>query len=178
MTDRVVQSSSGSQSPNVSGDGNTILFDAKKRLANEAKTLLAIVSIIPEVTRKSGVSAKPLDYSKDVRKKIEGRFQDHQSELKSHLADLEVLYRGAYEEAKRNSSMDEFQIEEACNLLRNLSVKVLSENDENPVAALRELTRHFKEEFASSDAEEFSEQAIEYFLYRQLIECNVFPNTR
>ena len=176
MSKSVIQSSEGNQSPNVSGDGNSILFDAKKRLANEAKTMLLIVSLIPRVAEKRGVTAEYTDYSKDIKKKIDERFASYKAELKSHLTDLEILYRGCYEEVKKSSDLDEFKLEETYNLLRNLSIKVLGENDENPIKALQILTQYFKEEFASAEGENFSEQAIEYFLYRQLIECNVFPN--
>ena len=90
MSERVVQTSDGSQSPNIAGDGNQVLFNAKKRLANEAQTLLLIVSLIPEVARKRGISDEPMDYSKDVKKKVEERFHEYQQELKTHLADLEI----------------------------------------------------------------------------------------
>lgn len=170
------QSSSGNQSPVIRGDNTSVLYGVRKRLGNEAQTMLRIVSLIPKVASDQGVTNEEVSYSRDVQKKIDERFASFKDQLRAQLKNLQVLYGDVYDEAKANSGLDEFQIKECYNLLRNLSIKTLNEREQNPVESLESLTLHFKNEFAVSDGEDFSEQAIRYFLYRELIECNVFPN--
>lgn len=179
MSDKIQQSSSGDYSPVVAGDNNRLNFNIenKSRLANEVRTMLLVISQIPEVARKRGVtSSDSPDYFKDFIKKIEIRFAPYKDRLTSRFTELDIQYRGSYDEARRNSEIDEFQFDEMCGYLRNLSLKILSEKANDPIAALDDLVTSFKEQFASSGDRDFSIQAIEYFLHKQLIECNVFPN--
>lgn len=170
------QSSSGDYSPNVSGDNNTLEFGTKDKLANEVETMLNVITLIPEVAREQGVSTDHIEHPKDFLMKINKRFESFAEKLKLKFTELHLLYKNSYDEAKRNSGIDEFGFEEMCNYLRNLSLEILSKNDNDPIHSLKTLCGLFEEKFSKGTDKNFSAGAIEYFLYKQLIECNVFPN--
>jgi hypothetical protein len=175
MTTNIDQKTTGSQSPIILGDNNEIQYGNKTKLANEVNTMLQVINLIPEVARERGVSSDTIEYPKDFLKKIEDRFSDYKLPLKARFGNLDVLYRSSYEEARKNSGIDEFSLEEMCSYLRNLSIQVLTENNNNPIEGLKFLCDLFHQKFSNGDIN-FSSEAIEYFLYKQLVECNVFPN--
>ncbi|MCK9186790.1 hypothetical protein M0P48_05155 [Candidatus Gracilibacteria bacterium] len=176
MLNSVKQSSDGNNSPNIIGDDNTLHFGTKDKLTNEVDTMLNVITLIPEIAREQGVSADQVDHPKDFLTKIEVRFELYTTQLKEKFKELHLLYKNSYDEAKRNSGIDEFGFEEMCNYLRNLSLEILSKNNDNPIQSLKALCDLFEDKFAKGADKNFSAGAIEYFLYKQLVECNVFPN--
>lgn len=176
MLNSTTQKTSGDQSPNINGDGNTLNFGTKDKLANEVTTMLNVITLIPEVAREQGISMDDEEHPKDFIKKISERFSTFEIQLKSKFTELHVLYKNSYEEAKRSSGVDEFGFEEMCSYLRNLSLDILSKNNDNPIEALKTLCGLFEDKFSKGSEKDFSSGAIEYFLYKQLVDCNVFPN--
>ncbi len=88
-----------------------------------------------------------------------------------------MLYGYDYELAKNSTGMDEFYFKECYVELRRLSKDALQKNDNDPLKALDFLTDKFYLEFSKSNHEiEFSKPAIRYFLIKELVACNVFPN--
>lgn len=176
MSDSIKQSSSGDYSPIINGDGNILEFGQKDKLTNEVVTMLNVITLIPEIAREQGISTDEVQHPKDFITKINNRFSSHADQLKSKFSELHLLYKNSYDEAKRNSGIDEFGFEEMCNYLRNLSLDILSKNENDPVQSLAILCNLFEDKFSKGADKNFSSGAIEYFLYKQLIECNVFPN--
>ncbi len=170
------QSSNGNFSPNINGDGNTLEFGTKDKLTNEVETMLNVITLIPEVAREQGVSIDVTEHPKNFIEKINNRFSEYSSELKNKFTELHLLYQNSYDEAKRNAGIDEFGFEEMCSYLRNLSLDILSKNSNNPLESLKALCSLFEEKFSKGTDKNFSYGAIEYFLYKQLVDCNVFPN--
>ncbi len=176
MLDSSSQKSKGNYSPNVIGDDNVFNFGTKDKLTNEVDTMLAVISLIPEVAREQGITSDEVDHPKDFIKKITERFASHEAQLKLKYTELHLLYKSSYEEAKRNSGIDEFGFEEMCSYLRNLSFDILAKHHDDPVESLKVLCQLVEEKFTKGANKNFSAGAIEYFLYKQLVECNVFPN--
>ena len=176
MLNSTQQSSKGDYSPNINGDGNILEFGSKDKLTNEVDTMLNVITLIPEIAREQGISVDEIEHPKDFMEKINNRFSSYSGQLKSKFTELHVLYKNSYDEAKRSSGVDEFGLEEMCSYLRNLSLNILSKNSNNPIESLNVLCKLFEEKFAKCADKDFSAGAIEYFLYKQLVECNVFPN--
>lgn len=176
MLDSARQSSQGDYSPNVDGDNNLLIFGVKDRLANEVDTMLNVITLIPEIAREYEIFSDESEHPKDFTKKIDERFAPYANELKEKFIDLHLLYKNSYDEARRNSDVDEFGFEEMCSYLRNLSLKILAENNDDPLESLKVLCGFFEAKFENGAKKKFSVGAIEYFLYIQLVECNVFPN--
>lgn len=170
----------------VKGDGNftaggnlQITQEMKLTVGNEIITMLEVVNLIPEVAKsklKNGVRKEYDVASKDADYKMNVRFKKHADNLKRTYVELRLLYRGAYEEAKRVTDIDEFDFDEHYHDLRDLSDIALEEARDNPTEALNKLTDMFGQAFAKQDKHVFSRGAIRYYLYEELIRCNVFPN--
>lgn len=177
---KVQQSTTGDNSPTFCGDHNSYnnFTEVKEQISNEVRTMLFVIAAIRSIAEKSNIKADTINYPKDISLKLGVRFREFEKELTSRFCDLDALYRGAYEEAITTSEIDEFSYEELCSLLSNLSLKILSQKKNNPIEALEELTEFFKKELSRSTELTFSQQAAEYFLYKQLIVCNVFPNPK
>lgn len=173
--DSVRQVSKGDQSPIINGDYNSVRFGGKK-LGNEVTTMLNVITIIPQIAKARGIASDSIQYPKDFLKKIEERFLEHKEEIKVRFRDLHILYRESYDDAKRNAGIDEFDFEEMCSYLRNLSMRILASNSGDPIKSLQELKSIFEEKFSEAAEKDYSVEAVEYFLHAQLIECNVFPN--
>lgn len=176
MLNSAKQSSDGNNSPNIIGDDNTLHFGTKDKLTNEVDTMLNVITLIPEIAREQGISADQIEHPKDFLTKINKRFESYTDQLKKKFTELHLLYKNSYDEAKRNAGVDEFGFEEMCSYLRNLSLEILSKNDNNPIKSLEILCSLFEDKFSKGADKNFSAGAIEYFLYKQLVECNVFPN--
>lgn len=170
------QTSQGNYSPNVNGDGNVLEFGTKDKLTNEVETMLNVITLIPEVAREQGITVDQVEHPKNFIEKINNRFSLYSDKLKTKFTELHLLYKNSYDEAKRNAGIDEFGFEEMCSYLRNLSLDILSKNNDNPIESLKALCFLFEEKFSKGADKNFSSGAIEYFLYQQLVECNVFPN--
>ncbi len=176
MLNSANQRSDGNNSPNIIGYDNTLHFGTKDKLTNEVDTMLNVITLIPEVAREQGVSADQVEHPKDFILKINERFESYTSQLKKKFKELHLLYKNSYDEAKRNSGIDEFDFEEMCSYLRNLSIDILFKNDNDPIKSLKKLCDLVEDKFSKGADKDFSSGAIEYFLYKQLVECNVFPN--
>lgn len=182
MSDKASQESFGDYSPNVNGSNNTLTFDASLKInpAQEVKTMLAVIGLIPVVARaKLSADEISFDYgTKDLKEKFDVRFKEYAPQLKGRIADLSLLYRSSYDEAKNASDIGEFDYEELLDRLRQLSIKAIDETGGNPVTALDCLVSLFEEQFKLQKTTDYSVGAIEYFLYMELMNCNVFPNAK
>lgn len=182
MSDQASQASSGDFSPNVNGSNNIFTFDAGLKInpAQEVKTMLAVIGLIPVVAKaKLGSDDTAFDYgTKDLKEKFDVRFKEYAPLLKARIADLSLMYRSSYEEAKKASDIGEFDYEELLDRLRQLSVKAIDEADGNPITALDSLVSLFEAQFKLQKTTQYSIGAIEYFLYMELMNCNVFPNVK
>lgn len=176
MLNSTQQTSNGNYSPNINGDGNVLDFGTKDKLTNEVETMLNVITLIPEIAREQGVTIDDVKHPKNFVEKIDNRFSAYSDKLKTKFTELHLLYNNSYDGAERNAGIDEFGFEEMCSYLRNLSLDILSKNNDDPLESLKALCSLFEEKFSKGTDKNFSAGAIEYFLYKQLVKCNVFPN--
>ena len=59
--------------------------------------------------------------------------------------------------------------------LKQISLRFLSENDNNPMLALNKLTDYFETALKQS-TKHYDHNAIRYYLIAEIPRCNVFPN--
>lgn len=180
MADKISQSTNGDLSPNIIGDNNKLFIGINGDInqAREIKTMLSMVNLIPTVAKaKLPIEDIKFDYgTKDLHEKFDIRFNDFSHLLKSRITELSLLYRNTYEETKNISDVGEFDYEELLDRLRQLSIKALEEENNNPVEALKKLVSWFEDQFKLQSDLDYSIGSIEYFLYMELMNCNVFPN--
>lgn len=170
------QSSNGDFSPNVVGTNNNVKYHLPpKKLGTEVQTILKVIECIKSSRESNNFDGDEVDFVRDLERKF-NRFEEYREQLKDIYKEHAVHYGYDYELAKNSTEMNEFEFEECYIELRRLSLKALEDNL-NPIDSLETMVEKFYIEFASSDSDiDFSKPAIRYFLIKELIACNVFPN--
>lgn len=183
MGNSIEQHSAGDLSPNIVGNSNLVaktvnIYDSKKiKLASEVRTMLVITNLVHDIALKKSYVEEEYNFEgKDLKIKFEQRFAKYQVDLKEKFLELRITYRDSYEEAKRNAIDDELSLNEYAMHLRNISNLALKETDGNPLEALALIVGWCVDEFQTQKEVDFSRGAIEYYLYQELVNCNVFPN--
>lgn len=170
----------GSRNEVVAGDKiSNNVFDAQS-IPDEVMTMLKVVSLLPKLAKEaSEKEIKAHDFSdKDVQHKVEERFQEYTAQIKEIYTELNIRYKSVYEAAKAASDLDDFALEEHYLDLRNISDAHLEETDGNPILAVDSMVEIFVNEFKQQKLKTYSKGAVKYYLYEELIRCNVFPNPK
>ena len=171
------QETSGDNSPNVVGNYNKFYYGSFSSKSKQVKTIIKLINIVGEL---AGIETKErLELEKDLEVKINNRFSQYSEELKEKFSNLMMICGEGYNEAKASlhSELTENQIDRYCAYLRSKSEEVLAKNNDNPILSLRDLVNFFESELnKSNEIDEYDTPAVEFFLFKELIGCNVFPN--
>lgn len=176
------QTSNGSNSPNVIGDGNRVnIIDFSALSQRSAREVTSISKLIGVICKEANALSKGKNTSHDSLKdpslKIEVRFSDYKKEIKSRYSRKHELYGDVYEVIIEEIDLTDTSLSEIGQYLEDISQRFLREESNDPIKALDRLILHFERELKQIyNDEEFSLAAIEYYLLKQLINCNVFPN--
>ncbi|MFA6533335.1 MAG: hypothetical protein WCT22_05080 [Patescibacteria group bacterium] len=184
MINNSAQKTKGKNAPIVGGNISNSrigdeynIFEAKSlpNKPREVKSILKLICLITDYSRDTNVNVNQED--KDLNKKINIRFKKFKASLSSQFVKLNAWHSDSYEQAISVADISETQADKNAEYLRKLSVKYLSERENNPLEALDGLTEYFTENLSTDiDAVDFESSAIRFYLYKQLIACNVFPN--
>jgi len=168
-------------SPNIGGDATSNHFGDNyfslvvKNKSIQVRTITNLILLIGNTPR--SLSREETD--KDLEKKLRERFSEYKEQLETRYAELLIDYSNSYEEAKKNAGVSEVVVDKIASYLMALSRRCLDEAKDNPVTAINLLLDHFRGELNKELAdrqEEYDDCAIEFFIYKELIKCNVFPN--
>lgn len=167
------QSSKGNNSPNIDTGGGDLIYTIAGARPTGTETR-SILEIITELTIK--VSSNDIEivdiYQKRLQEKL-AKYPDYAVRLKYDYGSLIGMYARPYDEAWQNSNVDELTKIKIARYLSGRSIVLLDECSDNALEAIECLRKELEECFAS-DAE-FDSSAVRFFIYRQFIECNVFP---
>ncbi|MCL4208395.1 hypothetical protein KJZ63_02045 [Patescibacteria group bacterium] len=177
MTNVAHQTSAGNNSPNINGDHNSVTIGIKTKVSNEVKTIQLIISTLTRLSKdqESSTSDKR---EIDPEKKIKFRFDKYADELINLYAELSIKYKAQYFVVMRDYQIPRTDVDVVCSFLRIKSAAALMRNQENPITALDDLCEYLESKFYSDDLQNFDYDsgAVRYYLYNQLVACNVFPN--
>lgn len=172
------QSSKGAYSPNIKADSvKYSVTGARKRLGVDTATILKVVDSIRIIAKDNELdNESDLNSVRNLDQKIKERFSEYENEIRMEYSDLMGDYGSSYKTAMDSVVMDELDYKDVLRLLKKISKKALEEADFNPMVGLENIKNYFVDKFEGAEGEDFSEGAIKYYLIRELIECNVFPN--
>lgn len=140
--------------------------------ANEVETIIKLIEYI------SDYKCKEIEKKEtfiDPTYKIEKRFKTHGIYIKKRYSILYPIYNESLNIANGNLDIAQAVISEL--FLQNISIKLLEEEENNPVKALEKLVSEFEKKI-STQGKKYDKTAIEYYLVHQIIQCNVFPNIK
>ena len=172
MPQRIQQRSRGDGSPNI------VIIEANKKQSEvELKTIMNLIVFISNQAEKEvEFDLFSAERVKDIEKKINIRFSLYSKKLKSEYFQLLQLYQEKYNLAKKQIGIDKIQSEQIAIYLGYFSDRFLEKSKNNPIEALDNLTKHFHKALQTDSQEEYAFNAIRYFLFQELVNCNIFPN--
>lgn len=139
---------------------------------NEVNTFLRLITILSD---DANHQIFKVEGDPDPEFKIEKRFAEYSTFLKSQYVDLTIDYGFALKVVEQNGDVSSVQIRKIGNFLKEVSSNYLMLSQNNPQEALQNLCEHFKS-ICEQDGTSYDEMAIKFYLIHQMIQCNVFPN--
>lgn len=106
--------------------------------------------------------------------KIERRFSDHATFLKQKYFELSAEYGSVLEAVMETADFGEVRIRRAVGFLRSFSDSALHECNDDPVRAL-DLVISRLGQMLSDNGFEHDARAVEFYVVKNLMKCNVFP---
>jgi len=177
--DLINQKTQGDNSPTINGDAKNCVFGdvhiTAKNKSIQIRTITNLILKIGEMAENHNFHRE--DTEKDLTKKLNERFKQNQNQLVNRYSELLDLYSNSYDEAKKHIELNETLADKIAIYLKQKSREIL-EKKNNPIDAIAELRDFLSDQLNSSveDNQEYDINAIEFYLYKELISCNVFPN--
>lgn len=167
------QSSKGDNSPNIDTGGGDLIYQlaTHRPSGNEARSILEVISNLTQKVLGDDADIEDI-YQKRLRDKL-AKYPDYADRLRYDYGSLIGMYARPYDEAWENSDVDELTKIKIARYLSGRSIVLLDENADNALEAIECLRKELEEAF-DIDAD-FDSSAVRFFIYRQFIECNVFP---
>ncbi len=158
---------------NIHNGDNFYLNSTNKSI--QIKTIMNLVIRIGEIADTN--KPRREDSEKDLNEKLNMRFSEHKEELSNRFSELLDIYSHCYGQALEHLELNETLSDKISLYLRQKSREILTE-DSNPINAISKLVTFFNNELNStlSDKQEYDINAIEFYMYKELIKCNIFPN--
>jgi hypothetical protein len=142
----------------------------------EASEVETIIDLIEHITSHRKVNKK-IDAVIDPEFKIEKRFLEYSERIKKEYITLQMVYNESLNEINDLVPLDDVQELIITLYLQEISMKILEESDDNPLEALSKLVDHFENKM-SGNGKKYDRAAIKFYLVKETIECNIFPNER
>lgn len=172
------QTSSGNYSPNIIGDGNSVSIGIRKKISNEVKTIQLIIHTLTRLAKTESENKTYSSREIDPEHKISDRFNEYSEQLKKLYGDLSIKYGEHYAIVMKENQVSRTDIDDVSGFLQRISFSVLEKNNNNPILSLQELAGYLESNFYEGEIIDFEydDGAVCFYIYNQLIACNVFPN--
>lgn len=143
------------------------------KLPKNVVTILKLIELISDEEHPSvgeGFLDEPFP-----KKKVYERFSDHSEFLETEFLNLYQDYGAVLDSVEKDTDIGQVKIRRVAQHLRTFSDKVLNKCNGNPRIALSHLIEHFTQ-LLHDNGVEADTGATEFYIIKQLIMCNVFPN--
>ena len=145
-----------------------------RKTSNEVETIMDLIEFISNNKTSELLEIKD-DYEPDPEYKIEKRFENYSKALKEIYGSLYTIYGESINNVENIMQLDRIKIELIQIFLKDISIRLLRENEDNPVVALEALVEYFENELKNANLN-YDRMAIKGYIINQIIKCNVFPN--
>ena len=171
------QGTKGDYSPNLNGvntNGGDIIFGDRpyKPTGTETSNILQIISNLSDQAVKFQDDIDDTVYKKKLKQKL-ALYPDYSAKMTHDYKSLVGLYAEPYAVAWENSDVDELTRIKIAKYLSSRSIAHLEANLGNALLAVGELCIEI--ELSMQKNTVYDASAIRFFIYRQFIDCNVFP---
>jgi hypothetical protein len=150
------------------------IFDEEIVFSNEEQTMINLIGLLSDSQREDDFNK---DTDIDPKKKIEKRFKENVVTIENQYFQLCLEYAPILAAVEENNDIDSAKHSKVATYLKVRSTKLLVDNNFDALKALDILTDDVTKLFHNAKLT-FDKMAIEYFLLKNLTECNVFPLLR
>lgn len=141
----------------------------------EASEVETIIDLIEFITQNRQIKYHTVNSIVDPDYKINKRFKEFANKLTAQYLSLMPIYETPMETVEKEIGSDDAQEIITVLYLRDISIKFLDECQNNPVKALDKLVDFFETKL-QKNMKRYDRAAIKFYLIREMIKCNVFPN--
>ncbi|EAY24740.1 SMEK domain-containing protein [Microscilla marina] len=149
------------------------LLQPKQKKSKEEVTIIRLIEYLSSDGNYIEIEE---EFIIDPKHKIYKRFSDHKEFIISEYSILYPTYFGALDNAKQTTGLDGIKAVKITNHLNIRSNQLLNKNDNNPKQALEEFNEILWNKIDSS--EQYDREAIRFYLLNELVQCNIFPNSK
>ena len=144
-------------------------------MRNQANEVVTIIDLIEYVSKNKNINSEEKKTRVDPEHKINKRFKDYAKALIKIYQNLVSLYESSVHEANIRLCFDDAKELSIGIYLMDISDNYLQKANGNAKEALENLVDFFSVELGKS-GKRYDKMAIKYYLVKQIIICNVFPN--
>lgn len=141
--------------------------------SNEINTIINIIQMLSNesIDEEIGDDSIP-----DPNHKINERFKEYKDFLNDMFIELSTLYANSYNKVQTNLNIGTTQVKKMGTFLRKESVRRLIEFDNDIMMAYDDMVNMIESKLKAYNDMNFDKNAIEYFIIKNIVDCNVFPN--
>lgn len=141
--------------------------------SNEISTIINIIQMLSNESIDEEIND---DNVPDPNHKINERFKEYKDYLNDMFIELSALYANSYNKVQANLNIGTTQIKKIATFLKKESVKRLIKFNNDIMMAYDDMVNMIESKLKAYNNMNFDKNAIEYFIIKNIVDCNVFPN--
>lgn len=141
--------------------------------SNEISTIMSIIQMLSNesIDEEIGDDSIP-----NPNHKINERFKEYKDYLNDMFVELSTLYANSYNKVQANLNIGTTQVKKMATFLRKESMRRLIEFNNDIMMAYDDMVNMIESKLKEYNNMNFDKNAIEYFIIKNIVDCNVFPN--
>ena len=156
---------------------NTIGINNMDTLTNiESNEVTTIINIIQMLSNSNDDYELTDDKMPDPNHKINERFKEYKEYLNNMFIDLSTIYANSYNKVVSNLNIGTLQTKKIGAFLKKESISRLIKFDNDIIAAYEDMVNMIELKLKKNTNVGYDKNAIEYFIIKNIVDCNVFPN--
>lgn len=141
--------------------------------SNEVNTIINIIQLLSNDSSDEEIEN---DNIPNPNYKINERFKEYKDYLNDMYIELSSIYAPIYSKIKTTLTIGTLQTKKISTYLKKISRRKLIEYDGDLMLAYDSLVNMLEDKLKNYSNINFDKNAIEYFIIKNIVDCNVFPN--
>ena len=141
--------------------------------SNEVNTIINIIQMLSNESIDEEIVD---DNIPDPNHKINERFKEYKDYLNDMFIELSTIYAVSYNKVQTTLNLGTTQVKKMGAFLKKESMRRLIKFDNDIIAAYDDMVNMIELKLKAYTDTNFDKNAIEYFIIKNIVDCNVFPN--
>lgn len=139
----------------------------------EVNTILKVIEILSKDSDDEIIES---DMVPNPEYKINERFKEYREFLTSLYMDLSEIYASKFYKIINDAEIGTIKTKKISSYLKKISRKFLIESEYNFMLAYDKMKDFVEEKVKNSNIAFYDDNAIEYYILKNIVDCNIFPN--